>query len=345
MSPTPDLHSALGAHVPLVVSQRGDTVENIHYGSIAVVDRTGRLCAWAGEPSFVTFTRSALKAFQALPFLRDGGPEALGLSPAETVLLTASHSGEDFHVAAVDALLAKAHQPMSRLRCGCHVPYVFEATGRTPPADGRFDARHHNCSGKHAGFLAYCALHGLPTDTYLEPSHPLQQRIRTEVGTLLARSPESIPGGIDGCSAPNLALPLAQLAHLWALVAAGDAQGTRDEQLDALFTLMTAHPQRVSGTARPDLQFSRAGQGDWVAKAGADGVQTFAVRSRGLGIAIKIADGHAQARYVAAVQVLRALGLAPDDEPHLAPYARMPLMNIAGLQVGVLRPVFSLQQA
>jgi L-asparaginase II len=115
--------------------------------------------------------------------------------------------------------------------------------------------------------------------------------------------------------------------------------------LDRLFDLMSAHPEMVSGTARSDLQFSRAGRGDWVAKAGADGVQTFAVRSRGLGIALKIVDGHAQARYVAAVQVLANLGLATPDEPHLAPYARTPLFNIAGLPVGNLRPVFSLQQA
>ena len=80
-----------------------------------------------------------------------------------------------------------------------------------------------------------------------------------------------------------------------------------------------------------------------MAKAGADGVQTFAIRSRGLGIAIKIADGHAQARYVAAVEVLRTLGLADPGDSHLSRYARMPLHNIAGLRVGELHPVFTLR--
>jgi L-asparaginase II len=184
---------SFGAHVPLVVSQRGETVENVHYGSVAVVDARGRLCAWAGDPSFVTYTRSALKAFQALPFLRDDGPASMGWLPSETALLTASHSGEPHHVAAVDAMLAKAGQTVQRLRCGCHAPYVFEATGRTPPADAVFDARHHNCSGKHAGFLAYCALHDLPHASYLDPQHPLQQRIRGEVAALSGVSPIRFP--------------------------------------------------------------------------------------------------------------------------------------------------------
>lgn len=343
MNTASDPIAAFGAHVPLVVSQRGHTTENVHYGSVAVVNAGGTLLHSAGDPSFVTFTRSALKAFQALPFLLDDGPRRFALSARETALLTASHSGEAFHVDAVEQLLGKAGQTVARLRCGCHVPYLYEATGQVPAPDARFDARHHNCSGKHSGFLAYCTLHGLPTESYLDLDHPLQQRIRTEIASLLGTAPDTMAVGIDGCSAPNLALPLAQLARLWAMVAAGGAGTRADTCFDQVFDVMTRHPEMVSGTDRPDLHFSQAGRGDWVAKAGADGVQTFGIRSKGLGIAIKIADGHAQARYVAAVQVLRTLGLADPDDPHLARYARMPLHNIAGLRVGELRPVFALQ--
>lgn len=329
-------------HVPLVVSTRGDTVENIHCGSIAVVDRRGKVLFSAGNPDFPTFTRSALKAFQALPFMRDGGPDAFGLAPHEVALLTASHSGEDFHVAGVDRLLSLAGNDRRRLKCGCHVPYVFETLGHEAPSRSAFDARHHNCSGKHAGFLAYCRLHDLPTDTYLQPDHPLQLRIRGEVGALLDLDPAAIPGGIDGCSAPNLALPLSALARLWALLAAGGAGSATDSLFERLFGAMTTHPQQVSGTGRSDLHFTLAGRGDWVAKAGADGVQVVGVRSRGLGIALKIGDGHSQARFVALVETLRQLGLAQPDDPELARYARIPIINIAGLETGDLRPVFTL---
>jgi L-asparaginase II len=330
------------AHVPLVVATRGGRVENVHYGSIAVVDRSGRLLHAVGDPQAFVFTRSTLKAFQALPLMRAGGPRALGLTPREVATITSSHSGEPFHLEAVDGLLAKAGVEAGRLRCGCHVPYVYETLGRTPPPDARFDARHHNCSGKHAGFLAWCRLHEAPLDGYLDPAHPLQQRIREEVGALLGLDPDALPAGIDGCSAPNLALPLAGLARLWAMLAGGGAGAATDPLLEALFEAMTAHPEHVSGTGRSDLAFARAGRGDWVAKVGAAGVQTIGVRSRGLGIAVKIADGHADARLVAAVAVLHALGLAEPEAPELARYAKMPIHNVAGLPTGELRPVFGL---
>jgi len=104
--------------VPLVATTRGYpqdrepagggyAVENIHYGSIAVVDVAGRLLWSAGDPDVMTFTRSALKPFQALPFVLDDGPARFGLSRAELALLCASHSGEEKHIAAVAGILDK----------------------------------------------------------------------------------------------------------------------------------------------------------------------------------------------------------------------------------------------
>jgi len=333
---------AAPAHVPLVVSTRGDAIENVHYGSVAVVDRTGRLLHSVGDPASLTFTRSTLKAFQALPFVRDEGPRVFGLDERELALLTASHSGEPFHVAAAESILAKSKNHWRRLKCGCHVPYMYETLGRTPPPHQSFDARYHNCSGKHAGFLAWCQLHGAPADTYLEPGHPLQQRIRAEVGGLLGLDPDAIVGGTDGCSAPNLALPLDGLARLWAMLAGGGADDATDVLFDRLFRAMTAFPEYVSGTGRSDLHFMRAGAGDWVAKVGAAGVQVIGVRSAGLGIAIKIADGHSEARFVAAFEVLRALGLANPDDPELGRYAKIAITNAGGLATGELRPAFEL---
>lgn len=330
------------SHVPLVVTTRGDTIENVHYGAVAVVDRSGRVLHAVGDPQVPVFTRSTLKAFQALPFVADDGPRRLGLTPAQLATMTASHSGEPCHLAAVDALLAAAGCTVDDLQCGCHVPYLYDTLGRTPAPDARFDARHHNCSGKHAGFLAYCRLHGLARDDYLEVGHPLQRRIRENVAALLGLDAARIPVGTDGCSAPNLALPLAGLARLWAMLAAGGAGRDTDDALDALFAAMTAHPEQVSGTGRSDLHFAAAGGGDWVAKVGADGVQVIGLRSRGLGIALKVSDGRSEARFVAAFAVLRALGLVADDDPHLSRYARIPIRNARGRVTGEMRAAFEL---
>ena len=45
-----------------------------------------------------------------------------------------------------------------------------------------------NCSGKHAGMLAACAANGWPTDSYLDPGHPLQLAIRATIAELAGRA-------------------------------------------------------------------------------------------------------------------------------------------------------------
>jgi len=155
----PQLPAALAAHVPLAVATRGPAVESIHYGSVAVVDRSGRLLYSAGEPHALTFTRSALKPVQALPFVAAGGVPKFGYSNAQVALLCASHSGEPRHVEAVADMLAKSGSSAADLQCGTHAPGFYEARGDVPPPPP-YSPLAHNCSGKHAGMLAYCAMCG-----------------------------------------------------------------------------------------------------------------------------------------------------------------------------------------
>ncbi|GAB3625715.1 asparagine amidohydrolase [Pandoraea terrae] len=329
---------------PLVEVTRGagsvDTVECIHYGSVAVVDAAGRLRYAAGDPSFLTFSRSTLKPFQALPFVEGGGVSHFDLTSAELALLCASHSGEAFHLDGVRSLLTKSGCDEHHLQCGCHTPTYYSAVGKRPPANLKPTPLHHNCSGKHAGFLAYCAQYGLPLESYLDPAHPLQMAIRKRVGSVVGMDGNDLPLGIDGCSAPNYALPLERLAAAYARLAASEG-----DALSTLFAAMTAHPEMVSGTNRNDLAFMRMAPGDWVAKIGADGVQTIGIRSAGLGIAIKVVDGNMRALYTAAVSVLQQLGYvdAPENTG-LAPWALPLVTNARGTRTGVVRPVVKLKR-
>ena len=92
----------------LIETTRGGTPECLHFGAVAVTDTQGRVLAHAGDPHWLTFTRSTLKALQALPFLQADGPQALGFSRENLALLCASHSGEPMHVAQVEDMLDKA---------------------------------------------------------------------------------------------------------------------------------------------------------------------------------------------------------------------------------------------
>jgi L-asparaginase II len=333
-------------HAPLVEVTRGSDVESIHHGSVAIVDTQGVLRYQAGDPDFLTYTRSTIKPFQAAPFLRANGPAALGFTTAELALLCASHSGEPMHTEAVRSILQKAGCGEHHLRCGCHEPMVYAATDTAPAAGETWNQLHHNCSGKHAGFLASCVLHGYPLDGYLDPAHPVQQAVKASVAHFAGIAESDLRMGIDGCSAPNYAVPLSRLALAYARLAQGGNDHSYGGALNDLYNAMTTHPELVSGTGRSDLAFMQTAPRDWVAKVGAEGVQVIGVRSAGLGIAIKVADGNPRALYTATVAVLQQLGLlqSPETSP-LARWVRPQIKNFAGVHIGEIRAVVKIVPA
>lgn len=334
----------MDALVPLVETSRGGTLECRHFGAIAVTDTRGRVLAQAGDPHWVTFTRSTLKALQALPFVQADGPAHFGFDTREVAMLCASHSGEPNHVAAVQSMLDKAGLQTRQLQCGCHVPYYVELG--VGPAPALVDERHHNCSGKHTGFLAACVHQGLPVENYLSPDHPLQLAIRRHVARAVGLAPEQLKAGTDGCSAPNYAMPLAHLARGYARLANGTADSEFGDSFALLAGAMVAHPDLVSGTRRNDQAYMRSGRGDWVTKVGADGVQAFASRSRGQAFALKIADGNPVALHAATVDVLDQLGwLDAQQREELQPWRSATVSSIRGVPVGERKAVFRLQTA
>jgi L-asparaginase II len=323
---------------------RGTIVESLHLGSVAVVDRDGALLYAAGDPHCTTFARSALKPLQALPFAAAGGAAHFGLSPAEVALLCASHSGEPRHAAAAAAILSRAGCSASDLQCGTHAPKFYEVRGEVPPPPP-YSPLQHNCSGKHSGMLACCALQQWPKASYLEYEHPLQQAIRRAVAVFTGVPVGALVAGIDGCSAPNYAMPLAALALAFARLASTGIDADYGAAPRLLADAMIAHPEMVSGAGRSDLALTAAGRGDWVAKVGAEGVQAIGVRSRGLGIAVKVADGQARALMPAVVAVLDQAGLLDAEARQcLAGWGRRAIRNYRGTLTGEIRPAVVLRR-
>jgi L-asparaginase II len=337
--------AAAPPHVPLARVTRGDAVDSVHYGSIAVVDRQGRLLFAAGDPHYLTTTRSALKPLQALPFVAGGGIERFGYTQEQVALLCASHSGEPRHVAAVADMLERAGCTPEQLQCGIHPPLFYAAHEQLPPAGVEFTPLHHNCSGKHSGMLAYCRQRALPLDSYLAFDHPLQQAIRAAVAHLAGVAEGELVAGIDGCSAPNYALPLDRLAYAFARLASVTADERYGKAPATLAAAMTAHPEMVSGERRNDLILMRAGRGDWVAKVGAEGVQAVGVRSKGWGIALKVVDGNARGLHPATVAVLDLLGLLDAAQQAALEAWRAPVVhNYRGLVTGRVQPAVELER-
>ncbi len=342
------------ACVPLVELTRGSIVESFHSGCLAVVDRDGNLLACLGDPSYVTFLRSSSKPFQVLPLLENGGAEAFNLTDREIALMCASHSGTDEHLAAVTALQEKIGVQESDLLCGTH-PVFHQPTQEALIRRGESPTpNRHNCSGKHTGFLAQAVLSNLPTEEYISPAHPVQQRVLQTFAEMVNYPPEKIIIGVDGCSAPVFAVPLIHAA--WGLARLADPRGLPEKRAEAcrrVTRAMAAEPLMVAGPDRFDTLAMEAGRGKFICKAGAEGYQAIAVmpgalgkNSPALGIAFKVADGDpsGRARPVIAAEILRQLGLLSQEDlrTRLAQVAARPLTNWRGLEIGEIRPVFRL---
>lgn len=335
----------LPRHVPITVAYRGGHPENIHHGSVAVVDASGRLLASVGDIETPLFTRSSLKPFQAMPLIAQAS-ERYQLDDADLALLCASHSGEPMHVQRVAALLHKIGASESALACGTHVPFFFGATGTSPESGARFSALHHNCSGKHTGMLMLAHVLGAAQVDYLDPHHPVQQQIAASVSHFSGVPVPQLVSGIDGCNAPNYALPLRALAHAFARLTQDAPDTLYGSAPLRIARAMSRHPELVSGQGRNDLALMTAGRGDWVSKVGADGVQVLASFSRGVGIAAKVSDGLLTPLMVAFVSVLEQLGWLDDaSRESLASLTPPPLKNAAGREVGEMRAVLSLRAA
>ena len=232
----------------LIELTRGALVESVHAGAIAVVRADGEVVAGVGDIARPIFPRSAIKPLQALPFLESGAVDRFGFGAPQIALACGSHVGAATHVAGVTALLGGAGLSAAALACGAHEPMDAATARQMLRSSASPSPLHHNCSGKHAAMLATAVHLGEPTDGYWRPDHPVQRRIRRalEDMTGCALGPDAL--GIDGCSVPNWAIPLAGLARAFARLATGAGLAPeRAEVCRRVRDSCWAHPDLVAG--------------------------------------------------------------------------------------------------
>ena len=306
---------------------RSGVVESRHRGAIAVLAADGSVLLSGGSAAEPMFPRSSNKPFQAAAMLRCG----LKLDGKLLALAAASHSGEDFHVAGVRAILTSAGLTEGDLQCPPDYPLDEQANLAMIRAGADRDRIHMNCSGKHAAMLATCVAAGWPTQTYREPGHPLQREIRDTISRLAGEPVAAI--GVDGCGAPLMAISVLGLARAFRAVVLAEP-GTAER---AVADAMRAYPEWTSGTARPERALMAAVPG-LLLKSGAEGVEGFALADGRAG-AFKTEDGAARGRVPVTVSLLRLLGAEAEpgsDSGALTALATSPVVG-GGAVVGEIR--------
>ena len=331
----------------LIEVTRGDLVESRHCGTVAICDATGKLVAGIGNVARPVFPRSAVKALQVLPLVASGLADKLGFGAPEIALACASHSGEPAHVTTARGMLARVGRDEGCLACGAHWPIDQEAMRALARRGDTPHAGHNNCSGKHAGFVCLACAQGDDPAGYVSADHRVQQQVRDALVRMTDAPHEPHNRGIDGCSIPTYAIPIEALARAFARF--GSGQGMPDDYVAAARAIRDAvaqAPFMVAGTGRFDTRVMERFGDRVFMKTGAEGVYCATIPERGLGIALKCADGATRASEAIMAHILATL-LARDDAERafLEGLAHAPLANWNALTVGRLRPTDAIDKA
>ncbi|HEU4436885.1 MAG TPA: asparaginase, partial [candidate division Zixibacteria bacterium] len=149
----------------------------------------------------------------------------------------------------------------------------------------------------------------------------------------------------DGCSAPNPAVPLHNMAWGFArLATASQFKGHFGRAMETVLEAMIKHPFVVSGEKRLDYILANAFGGTVVAKAGAEAVECFGLTDRGWGVAVKIDDGSSRGMASVVLSILEQLGYK-FNKKELSDYLTVPVKNFRQTLVGKIEAAVELKRA
>ncbi len=285
--------------VELAVIERSGFIESRHIGSAVVVARDGSVVTQLGDISAPIFARSSLKPLQALASMQSGVP----LRGAQVAVACASHTGSLDHMDVVSGMLKAAGLKEEQLLCPPDWPIDETARNWLVRSESGQSRLANNCSGKHAAFLWACVENHWDTHSYLEPNHPLQQRVRAVIEEY---SEESIAHlGIDGCGAPVAAVSLTGLARAYSRLGRAPGDPSSNARAATIATSMLDYPWAVQGKGEANTIVMN--ELDVIAKVGAEGVLAMAT-SAGAAVAIKMLDGNPRATTLVGLTLLAVAG-------------------------------------
>ncbi|MDX2259885.1 MAG: asparaginase [Hyphomicrobiaceae bacterium] len=292
----------------LIEVTRGPLVESMHTGALALVRADGSPVLALGDITRVVFPRSSIKALQCLPLVESGAADRYDYGAAELALACGSHTGTERHARLAAQMLKRIGLGDAALGCGAHAPLGSSAAKALWKSGREPGQLHNNCSGKHAGMLATAAHLGEPLEAYWLPDHPVQQRVHQVLSELSGLPLGADVRGIDGCSVPNWAMPLATLARLFAMLVSGEGLApARAAAVRRILEACWAEPELVAGRGRADSVMMAALPGRIFMKTGAEGLYCGGFPEFGLGFALKIDDGTTRASAGTAVALVERL--------------------------------------
>ena len=269
-----------------VFVKRGSNYESIHKVHAVVCDNKGRVLMCAGNPEYKSFIRSALKPFQAIPFVSSGAASQINEPFRSIAIACGSHTGTRKHAREAFKILWQYDIDINELKC----PVKRESS------------LEHNCSGKHAAFLATCKKLGWPLESYLKGDHPLQVEIFRIISELLQIPTSDIYPERDDCGAPTLYMKLVEMAKLYSILS-----NSENAELEQISRSMILNPVLIGDNNNFDTEVIKSSHGQVISKGGAEGILCLGKQNEGIGLALKVEDGSKRAKQAVGLHLLKQL--------------------------------------
>lgn len=282
-------------------SERKGFVEEQHFGILLKYSENGITKIAGNSNGYQFFQRSCMKPMQLAAVSQIF--EEFDFTNEEIAVMTASHSGEDFHIKAVLSILKKIGLTENDLLCPPQAPLNEKSRKYLIRNNELPRAIHNNCSGKHAAMLAYCVMKGFDTKNYVEINHPLQKHVLNFVAEICGLKLSDCPISKDGCTLPVLATPLENMARGFLNVY---------KNYPEIKNAVLENPYFAGGHGRFDSEIMAAGGKNLVAKVGAGNLCCVADLAELSCYVIKVLDGDNFARGLVMTEILKREGKLPD---------------------------------
>ena len=132
---------------------RSKKTESIHKIKLLVKNQKGKTLFSTGNDKDFIYPRSAIKIFQAIPFVSSKATDIYKLSSKAIALSCSSHRGESYHLRELEKWLKKIKIKKSNLKCGSHYPLNTKATEKLLRCNGKINQLYNNCAGKHLAMI------------------------------------------------------------------------------------------------------------------------------------------------------------------------------------------------
>ena len=145
---------------------RGKIVESVHESKCIIKDYNFNTIFSTNNEKDLVYPRSAIKIFQAIPFVRSKAYKKFKLSQKQMAIACSSHCGEKEHLRILENWVKKINIKKDLLKCGVHNPLNATSSDELLLSGEKPNQLHNNCAGKHLAMISGCLNKGMDTNKY-----------------------------------------------------------------------------------------------------------------------------------------------------------------------------------